>query len=160
MAVPTFENGRPTRITLEYFRRRYGQNFPDLLKTANDQKLSDFIADTYVMFYGVGELWKHMPTQEFFDKTQMCYGLLVAWYVVDVAPHYSVGVMTSGGIPIKSKLLGGVKIEFHSPQQLGVKGYQDLLSGLRSNPFGNKAYQMLKSSGSLIKIYGRTKDGV
>lgn len=160
MATPVFTDGVPARITLEYFRRRYGQNFPDLLAESFNELLYTSIEDVYTMFLGVNVLWKPLGDQAWFDKTQLCFSHLVAWYITDLHPEFAVGIMTSGGIPLKSKSIGGVKVMFGSPddQAPSFKGYKDNLSGLKSNPFGYKAYMMIKGASALSKIRGRKRD--
>lgn len=105
-------SGKPDRITRDWFRTRYGENFPDLLPSDKNDFLDTCISDVYTLFYGVGELWEHMPRREYVEKTQMCYGLLVAWYIADLFPGLTLGVMSTGGIPLKSKQIGGTKITF------------------------------------------------
>lgn len=147
--------GRPLKITKEWFRTRYGQNFPDLLSTEQDNFLSTCIEDVYTLFYGIGDLWEHLDRQLYVDKTQMCYGLLVAWYITDLFPDFSLGVVSSGGIPIKSKQIGGVKIMFgETKATAGAVNNADLLGSLKSNGYGAKAYMMIKTSGK-INLYLR-----
>ena len=150
-------DGFPVRIDRAYFRSRYGQFFPDLLLSSMDTVLDNFIADVYTMFYGVNSLWDRMPTQVYFDKTQMCFGLLVAWYITDMAPEYAVGVATSSGMPLKSKSIGGVKIVFGDPDGSApkVENYKDVLSMLKSNQFGAKAYLQITTSSAKMRIFGR-----
>jgi hypothetical protein len=158
MAIPVFSEGIPARITIEYFRRRYGQNFPDLLSDEYNELLYLSIEDVYTMFVGVNTLWSAHEEQVWFDKTQLCFSHLVAWYITDLHPQFAVGVMTSGGIPLKSKAIGGVKIMFGNPDtdnDQTRKGYKDNLNGLKSNPFGYKAYMMIKSAHSITAIRGR-----
>lgn len=157
MANVFFVNGIPAAIDKAYFRARYGQSFPDLLPPAMDTFLNAAIADVYTMFTGVSTIWSHMGDDEYFTKTQLCFGLLLAWYIADMYPEYAVGVVTSSGVPIKGKSIGGIKISFGDPNASGgtSKGYRDVLSPLKSNAFGNKAYLMLMSSSSKIRIFGR-----
>ena len=143
-------NGRPEQITRTWFRTRYGQSFPDLLAENKNDVLDSAIADVYSLFYGVGELWEHMDRKIYVDKTQLCYGLLVAWYIADLVPEYTVGVMSTGGIPLKSKQIGGTKIMFgEASSKVGSVNNADLLSALKSNVFGAKAYLMIKTSGKI-----------
>lgn len=143
-------SGKPERITREWFRTRYGQSFPDLLDRSKDEILSTCIADIYTMFYGVSELWEHLPRKEYVEKTQLCYGLLVAWYIADLFPDYTLGVMSTGGIPLKSKQIGGTKITFgDTASKVGAINNADLLQSLKSNAYGAKAYLMIKTSGKL-----------
>lgn len=148
MTVTT--QGRPEQITRDWFRTRYGQNFPDLLPPNKDDILDTCIADVYTLFYGIGELWSHLPRKEYVDKTQLCYGLLVAWYIADLFPEYTMGVMSTGGIPLKSKQIGGTKIMFgETSSKAGAVNNADLLQSLKSNAFGAKAYLMIKTSGKI-----------
>lgn len=143
-------SGRPPKITKEWFRTRYGQSFPDLLSSDKDEELETAINDVYTLFLGVGELWEHLDRVSYVSKTQLCYGLLLAWYITDLFPNYAVGVISSGGIPIKSKQIGGVKITFgETSDKVGAVNNADLLQSLKSNSFGAKAYLMIKTSGKI-----------
>lgn len=143
-------SGRPAKIDRVWFRTRYGQTFPDLLVEEKNEFLDTCINDVYTLFYGVGDLWSHMDRREYVDKTQLCYGLLVAWYITDLFPDYSVGVVSMGGIPVKSKQIGGVKIAFGDTANIaGAVNNADLLQSLKSNAYGAKAYMMIKTSGKI-----------
>lgn len=147
-------SGKPDRITRDWFRTRYGENFPDLLPSDKNDFLDTCISDVYTLFYGVGELWEHMPRREYVEKTQMCYGLLVAWYIADLFPGLTLGVMSTGGIPLKSKQIGGTKITFgDTATKAGAVNNADLLQALKSNSFGAKAYLMIKTSGKINMFF-------
>ena len=147
-------SGIPERITREWFRTRYGQNFPDLLPEEKNDFLDTCINDIYTLFYGVGELWSHLEREIYVQKTQLCYGLLIAWYIADVFPDYALGIVSSGGIPIKSKSIGGVKIQFgETASTAGSVNNVDLLNSLKSNAFGAKAYLMIKTSGKINTFF-------
>jgi hypothetical protein len=146
MVVTT--SGKPDRITREWFRTRYGQNFPDLLAEDKNDILDTCIMDVYTLFAGVSELWEHLAREEYVLKTQLCYGLLTAWYIADLFPDFTLGVMSTGGIPLKSKQIGGTKIMFgEASKKVGAVNNADLLQALKSNVFGAKAYLMIKTSG-------------
>jgi hypothetical protein len=146
MVVTT--SGKPERITREWFRTRYGQNFPDLLAEDKNDILDTCIMDVYTLFAGVSELWEHLAREEYVLKTQLCYGLLTAWYIADLFPDFTLGVMSTGGIPLKSKQIGGTKIMFgEASKKVGAVNNADLLQSLKSNVFGAKAYLMIKTSG-------------
>ena len=143
-------SGRPDKITRVWFRSRYGQNFPDLLAEDKNDILDTCIEDVYTLFYGVGELWSHLDREEYVLKTQLCYGFLTAWYIADLFPDFTLGVMSTGGIPLKSKQIGGTKIIFgEASKKTGAVNNADLLQALKSNVFGAKAYLMIKTSGKL-----------
>lgn len=143
-------SGKPEKITRVWFRTRYGQSFPDLLPEDKNDILDTCINDVYTLFYGVSELWEHLPREAYVEKTQLCYGLLLAWYIADLFPDYTVGVMSTGGIPLKSKQIGGTKIMFgDTASKVGAINNADLLQSLKSNAYGAKAYLMIKTSGRL-----------
>jgi hypothetical protein len=146
-------NGRPPKITRVWFRSRYGQSFPDLLPEDKNDFLDTCIEDIYTLFYGVGDLWFHMEREQYVSKTQLCYGLLLAWYITDLFPDLSLGVVSSGGIPVRMKSIGGVKIQFgDTASTAGAVNNADLLQSLKSNSYGAKAYLMIKTSGK-INLY-------
>lgn len=148
------EDGRPPKINREWFRTRYGQSFPDLLPADKNEFLDTCINDVYTLFYGVGDLWSHMARREYVDKTQLCYGLLIAWYITDLFPDLSLGVVSSGGIPIKMKSIGGTKIQFgETASSDGAVNNADLLQSLKSNSYGAKAYLMIKTSGKINMFF-------
>ena len=148
------EDGRPPKINREWFRTRYGQSFPDLLPADKNEFLDTCINDVYTLFYGVGDLWSHMARREYVDKTQLCYGLLIAWYITDLFPDLSLGVVSSGGIPIKMKSIGGTKIQFgETASSAGAVNNADLPQSQKSNSYGDKAYLMLKTSGKINMFF-------
>lgn len=150
------EAGKPLRIDVSWFRTRYGQFFPDLLRDENEATLQACIDDTYTLFYGIPDLWDHLERTVYEDKTRMCYGLLVAWYITDMFPNFAVGVPSLGGIPIKEKRIGGVTIKFNElSSTAGAVNNADLLSALKSNSFGSKAYTMIRTSGKINLYLGR-----
>lgn len=147
---------KPTKVTLQYMKDRYAQNFPKLLDSDESAFFNAMIDDVYTMFAGVGELWNHLQWNIYVEKTHMCYALLVAWYITDLHPHLAVGVITSGGIPVQRKKIGDVDIEFVKDNKIrALDAYKDHLESLKSNPFGHKAYQMIKSSGKMILYRSR-----
>ena len=149
---------KPMRIDREWFRTRYGQNFPDLLLSEKDELIDTCIDDVYTLFFGIQDIWNHLPFPVYAKKTQLCYGLLLAWYITDLYPEYSLGVVSTGGIPLKSKTIGGTKIQFADmASQAGSKSNADLLQALKSNAYGAKAYTMIKTSGKInLYIHSRS----
>ena len=150
-------NGRPPKINRVWFRTRYGQNFPDLLPEEKNDFLDTCIEDVYTLFFGIADLWSHLERREYETKTQLCYGLLVAWYITDLFPDYALGVTSSGGIPMRSKSIGGVKVTFgETASSAGSFNNADLLQSLKSNAFGAKAYMMIKTSGKINLFFNHS----
>ena len=81
------QQGKPLRIDGAWFRARYGAKFPDILDAGNSSILDSCIEDVYTLFNGVSDLWSHLERSLYEDKTRMCYGLLVAWYITDLFPE-------------------------------------------------------------------------
>ena len=143
-------NPRPQRITIDWFRSRFGENFPDLLDSSKSDFLESCIADVYSMFAGVQELWDHLEYKVYVEKTQLCYGLLTAWYIADLYPTTAIGIQSSGGIPIARKKIGSIDISYADREtRAGSRNNADLLSSLKSNSMGAKAYLMIKASGKM-----------
>lgn len=148
------EKGVPPKIDRVWFRARYGQNFPDLLPEEKNDFLDNCIDEVYMLFYGVQDLWSHLERKVYVEKTQLCYGLLIAWYITDLFPDLSLGVASSGGIPVKMKVIGGTKIQFgDTASKAGATNNADLLQSLKSNAYGAKAYLMIKTSGKINMFF-------
>lgn len=135
------EQGLPPRIDRDYFRDKYGQNFPDLLPADKNHQLDGYINDVYVMFFGCQEIFNNPSTdrETYINKTQLLFGLLVAWYIADMRPDLAIGVISSGGIPIKRKRIGDIDITFADI----ISGTSNGIEFLKSNAFGVKAYNMV-----------------
>lgn len=156
-----FVDELPKKIEPDFFLQKYGQAFPDLLPLDMEATVEAIIDDVYTMFHGVSTLWNTHEKQTWYDKTRMCYGLLTAWYIVDTFPNYAVGIPSMGGMPIKQKSIGGVKVVFGNPDSDGTSRlaqYKDYLAQLKTNPYGYKAYTMINSAAALIKLRGRKRN--
>jgi hypothetical protein len=150
-----FVDGLPARITKEDFRRYHLQTFPKFADAVYDAILEDAIEAVYAMFYGVATIWDIHPRDTWYAKTVLCYRLLTAWYLADMYPTLVAGIPVMGGIPIKRKKVDGVDITYRDEDATGSKEYQDLLGSLKSNPFGVKAYLMIRASGKRVLIYNQ-----
>lgn len=149
-----FVDGKPLKITREDFRREYLAQFPKLIPAETDTIIDSAIDSVYDIYSGVATLWDKHERQVWFDKTRRCYLLLTAWYIADMLPRYVSGVPTIGGVPLKEKSIGGVKLKFDTEAMSGNSGngYLDLLKGLLSNPFGKQAYIMITCSAKRVAL--------
>lgn len=150
-SIPMFEDisGErvPEQLTAAEFLRWHLQQFPRLNREENKVALDEAIDSVYTMFSGVGTIWKNHQAQLWFEKTQLCYRLLVAWYIADMYPRLLAGMPVMGGIPLKSKKIGDVTITFSDVAVSQPDGkFRDRLGILKSNPFGAKAYLMITAS--------------
>ena len=146
MSLPVFVDGVPKRIEPSDFTRYHLAQFPRLANQKYALVLEDAIESAYTMFIGIGTLWKHHPDQVWFDKTRLCYRLLVAWYIADTNPTLLAGVPSMGGVPLKRKKIDSIDITYADDTSVNKADYEDLLKSLKSNPFGAKAYFMIKTA--------------
>jgi hypothetical protein len=154
MQEAVFVDGIPARITIADFRRFHLQSFPQLADSQYDDIITDAIDAVYAMFTGVKTLWDMEPKQVWYEKTVLCYRLLVAWYIADLYPEFIAGASVMGGTPLKRKKVDGVDITFPDASAgNGNKDYLDLLASLRSNPFGSKALAMIRCSAKMALLY-------
>jgi hypothetical protein len=153
MAESVFVDKVPAKITVDDFRRYFLASFPKLADKSEDGLISDAIDTVYTMFTGVATIWDMQPEQVWYDKTTTCYRLLTAWYIADMYPGFVAGVPVMGGIPLKRKKIDGVDLAFpDSGAGSGNKDYQDLLASLKSNPWGSKAYTMIRASAKRVLL--------
>jgi hypothetical protein len=143
MIEAVFVDSVPAKITIHDFRRHCLQSFPQLASGKYDGLLADAIDAVYAMFSGVAKLWDLQPAQVWYDKTVLCYRLLVSWYIADSYPGFVSGVTVMGGVPLKRKKIDGTDITFANN---AAGSNIDLLTSLNSNPWGVKACLMIKTS--------------
>ena len=156
----TLIDGVPERITKSKFLARFAQNFPDLIPVAQDAYVSSMISDVYTSFSGIPCLWSATDKVLYYDHVPLCYMSLRGGLIADLNPDIAFGIVSSGGIPIKEKKIGGITIKFGSPDEYinsGGKPYRDSLSGLKSNSLGKKAYDMIMNSSAIRAIRGGKK---
>lgn len=137
------------RITAADFRRRYLAAFPKLIDTALDAVLDDAIDAVYTMFDGVSSLWRGSGADAWSDKTRLCYLHLAAWYITNLYPRLAPGIQSTGGMPIKSKKLGDITINYLDTK---LSTTDSVLESLRSNPYGNMALMMIRGAPGRVKL--------
>ena len=149
-----FVSGLPAPITPEDWRRYHLQSFPVFAdedrREITDAILEEAIESVYSMWVGVSYLWSGHDKQVWFEKTRLCYRLLICWYIADLYPEFSSGIMTTAGLPIVSKKIGPISIVYG--KEALTPNSIDLLSPLLSNAFGAKAHLMIKTSYKRTKI--------
>jgi len=148
-----FVNGVPRRVTIADIRRWHLASFPDLTSDEHLRTMEEAIDAVYGMFTGCETIFDMQPEQVWYDKTILLFRLLVCWYIADQYPLLVAGTPVMGGLPLKSKKIGPVTLTFQDSFTRGQnKDYQDLLSGLKSNPWGNKAYMMIRAAVKRTRI--------
>jgi len=147
MSEAVFDGGVPARLTVEEFRRYHLQSFPKLAGGSKDEVIRQAIEDVYAMFAGVATLWDTEERYTWYKKTITCYRFLTAWYIADLYPMLTSGVTGTGGVPILRKKINGVDITF---DRQGASS--DLLTELKSNQFGMKAYLMIRTAPKRFRL--------
>jgi|GEM_PF-1964364 len=142
--------GVPDRITAADFKRYYLAAFPKFADAKYDEILFDAIDAVYTMFDGVSTLWKRAGDEAWIAKTIRCYLLLVAWYIVNLYPRMAAGVQSTGGMPIRSKKIGDVTINYMDTSHLTTT--DSILESLKANPYGAMALMMIRSAPARFKI--------
>jgi len=123
----------------------FKDKFPSLYTAGHSAKVTEAIAEITVLFAGVATLWATVASRV--KKRTLCYNYLVAWYLADLYPDSSEGVMGSGGMPLTSKSIGGVSITFKDMETQGA------MKALESNTFGQKAWMMISAAPERYRIY-------
>ena len=130
-------------VTAQTFRyRRY---FPDV--SVDD--IQEAIDAMSVQFSGTQTLW-HKLDQVLRDaKRDLILELITAWYLADIRPEDTEGVMNNAGMPLEEKENAGVTLKFHIPKQIQESMYPFL-----TNAFGIRALSMIMSAPERFGIYG------
>ena len=122
---------------------KFAQNFPDL----TDAEIENAYTIVSAMFSGVLTLWGCLKPELREAKRTLCMNLITAWYLLDMYPTRTTGVMGNGGMALISKSVGGTSLSFTDMEaQEGIKQ-------LNSNVFGQKALMMLQSAPERFGIY-------
>ena len=143
-----FANGLPAPITPDDWRRFHLQSFPvfadDSRRDVAEEILHEAIEAVYSMWVGVSYLWQGHEKQVWYEKTRLCYRFLICWYIADLYPEFSRGIVSTAGLPILKKKIGPIDITYD--KEALSAGSTDLLAPLLSNPFGAKAHLMIKTA--------------
>lgn len=109
-------------------------------------KVTEAIAEIAALFAGVATLWAR--SAEAAKKRTLCYNYLVAWYLADLYPEDSDGVMGGGGMPLTAKSIGGVSLALKDLNS------ENAMKALESNAFGQKALMMVSAAPERFRLYG------
>jgi hypothetical protein len=145
----------PAKITVEDFRRYFSASFPKLMAETYDDLIQDAIDTVYAMFAGVNTIWDIHPAKVWHDKSQVCYRLLLAWFIADKYAALAPGVQSIDGIV--QKRVDGVMLKYDTGMIHGKADgrFQESLAGLRSNHFGRTALMMIQSSAKRVMLRNR-----
>lgn len=101
------------------------------------------------MWYGVFELWEPLPADVRMVKRELILNYLIMWYLADMFPlRLTMGVMGTGGMPLNSKTIKSINIQFRKLQL--PPSYE----ALGTNQFGVKAAEMIRYAPEMGGVYG------
>lgn len=101
------------------------------------------------MWYGVFELWEPLPADVRLAKRELVLKYLIMWYLADMYPtRLAGGVMGTGGMPINSKTIKSINIQF---RKLNLPASYEALG---TNQFGVKAAEMIHYAPEMGGVYG------
>lgn len=101
------------------------------------------------MWFGVFELWQPLPSDVRMLKRELVFSYLIMWYLADMFPtRLTNGVMGTGGMPLNSKTIKSVNLQFRKLQ------LPESYDGLGTNQFGLKAAQMIRYAPEMMGVYG------
>ena len=103
------------------------------------------------MWYGVFELWEPLPADVRMVKRELILNYLIMWYLADMFPlRLTKGVMGTGGMPLNSKTIKSINIQFRKLQ------LPPAYEALGTNQFGIKAAEMIRYAPEMMGVYGGT----
>ena len=101
------------------------------------------------MWYGVFELWSPLPDEVRMAKRELVFNYLIMWYLADMFPtRLTGGQMTTGGMPINSKTIKSINIQFRK------MNLPECYEPLGTNQYGLKAAEMIHYAPEVGGIYG------
>lgn len=101
------------------------------------------------MWFGVFELWTPLPSDIRMSKRELVFSYLIMWYLADMYPlRLTDGVMGTGGMPLNSKTIKSVNLQF---RKLQLPASYDALG---TNQFGVKAAEMIRFAPEMMGVYG------
>lgn len=117
--------------------------FRDSFEGLSDVQVAQASGVVSARFAGVSQMWASLPPPQRDANRKLCTNYLVAWYLVDHYPRLvKSGVHGTGGIPLQSKSLGGMKLKYRDTVRQG----SGVLEALTTNTFGQDALMMIQSA--------------
>lgn len=124
-------------IQLEDFM--FSDNFVDL----TDSQLGKALQIVNAQFSGVYSLWALLPPQERDAKRKLCINYLLAWQLVTLYPDQAILGSGSGGMPLKSKKIDYINLQYRDVVRASGSGVLDMLT---TNEWGMQALMLIQSA--------------
>lgn len=124
-------------IQLEDFM--FSEKFVDLTEV----QLGRALQIVNAQFSGVYSLWAFLPPDERDAKRKLCINYLVAWQLAMLYPEQAILGSGSGGIPLKSKKIDYISLQYRDVVRAAGSGVLDILT---TNEWGMEALVMIQSA--------------
>lgn len=117
--------------------------FRDKFLDLTDPQLGTALQIVNAQFSGVYTLWALLPPPERDAKRKLCINYLLAWQLATLYPDQALLGSGTGGMPIKSKRIDGVALQYRDLVKSAGSGVLDMLT---TNEWGLQALMMIQSA--------------
>lgn len=117
--------------------------FADRFLDLNEVQLGTALQIVNAQFSGVYSLWAFLPPDERDAKRRLCINYLLAWQLATLYPDIAILSGGSGGMPLKSKKIDGIHLQYRDVMRASGSGVLDMLT---TNEWGMQALVMIQSA--------------
>lgn len=117
--------------------------FSDKFVDLTEVQLGRALQIVNAQFSGVYSLWAFLPPPERDAKRKLCINYLCAWQLATLYPEQAILSAGSGGMPLKSKKIDYITLQFRDVVRASGSGILDMLT---TNEWGLEALMMIQSA--------------
>jgi hypothetical protein len=117
--------------------------FSDKFLELTDAQLGKALQIVNAQFSGVYSLWALLPTAEREAKRRLCLNYLLAWQLATLYPEQAILSSGSGGMPLKSKKIDYISLQYKDVVRSAGSGVLDMLT---TNEWGMEALMLIQSA--------------
>ena len=117
--------------------------FSDKFIDITELQLGTALQIINAQFSGVYSLWAFLPPDERDAKRKLCINYLVAWQLANLYPEQAILSGGSGSMPVKSKKIDYISIQYRDLVRAACSGVLDMLT---TNEWGMQALVMIQSA--------------
>lgn len=117
--------------------------FSDKFIDITELQLGTALQIINAQFSGVYSLWAFLPPDERDAKRKLCINYLVAWQLANLYPEQAILSGGSGSMPVKSKKIDYISIQYRDLVRAAGSGVLDILT---TNEWGMQALVMIQSA--------------
>lgn len=117
--------------------------FSDKFIDITELQLGTALQIINAQFSGVYSLWAFLPPDERDAKRKLCINYLVAWQLANLYPEQAILSGSSGSMPVKSKKIDYISIQYRDLVRAAGSGVLDMLT---TNEWGMQALVMIQSA--------------